>query len=467
MGEKIPKFVDLSEARNIISLLGKEFAIVQNPSYLFPRFEIYPLAPKISTPRKKLVAVVKDMDGTTTTTEQLCLHSQEYMIGQITGKWGDPTWKGLDKVNDYPHIIGNSTTRHVEYLINKYGKFIKMENFRKSYLTAILWTLSQGKDEGRRREVRSNMVALGWGNMLTDNEFLTLITRQNFEEKRYQKEINHLLQKYGKFFHPKDFTDKVRAAIDIYYYRYHQILSLIDKGEGERLSKELLHEEERRLIEPMPGVEIFLSLIKGWLGEDLVLFYEELAEHLLTSPYVSYTQNELDKFRKRLAPLGRYFSIHPIKVGIVTSSIAYEANVVLKEVFRVAYERISHWKIPSEKKEKILENFSDYKKLYDSIITANDSSEIRLKPHHDLYSMALHEMGVSKDEFPFVIGFEDSESGTIALRAAGIGLCIALPFTDTSGHDFTAATRVIWGGLPEVILVNNLFLSPSVLKNFE
>jgi beta-phosphoglucomutase-like phosphatase (HAD superfamily) len=66
-----------------------------------------------------------------------------------------------------------------------------------------------------------------------------------------------------------------------------------------------------------------------------------------------------------------------------------------------------------------------------------------LKPHRDLYSIALHKLNVSqKTTLSKVIGFEDSESGTIAIRAAGIGKCIAVPFAETSGHNLDAATHI-------------------------
>jgi beta-phosphoglucomutase-like phosphatase (HAD superfamily) len=101
-----------------------------------------------------------------------------------------------------------------------------------------------------------------------------------------------------------------------------------------------------------------------------------------------------------------------------------------------------------------------YRNTYDAFITASDSTEIRLKPHRDLYSIALHQMNVPVKDFGNVIGFEDSESGTIAIRAAGIGRCIAVPFAQTKGHNFEAATLVCAGGVPEVVLEHNVFFAP-------
>jgi len=66
---KLPLFAEQEEAVRLFKKLGKEYAVIKNPSYVYPDYEFYPLPPKIRTPREKLVAIVKDMDGTTTTTE--------------------------------------------------------------------------------------------------------------------------------------------------------------------------------------------------------------------------------------------------------------------------------------------------------------------------------------------------------------------------------------------------------------
>lgn len=247
--------------------------------------------------------------------------------------------------------------------------------------------------------------------------------------------------------------------MDVYYQRYHQILASIDRGEGEELSGELLPDPGKRLIEPLPGVAVFLSLIKGWLGEDIALFYDELKNHLLNNPHLDYKEKNLEKCKSRLSGLGRHFQKHPLKVAVVTSSIAYEANIVLKEVFSVVRKQVEQWPVTDSKKKEMLSGFSDCRSFYDGFVTASDSNEIRLKPHRDLYSIALHLMGIPKEDFDCVLGFEDSESGTISIRAAGVGLCLAVPFSGTAGHNLDAAAYILHGGLPETILAKNMFLS--------
>ena len=211
----------------------------------------------------------------------------------------------------------------------------------------------------------------------------------------------------------------------------------------------------------MSGVAVFLTLVKGWLGEDLELFYEEMKSYLLSHPQLRYTEEKLIQYKTRLGWLGKYFKTNPAKIAIVTSSIEYEANIVLREVFDIIRKEIMRWPISKERKKWLIGKFGSYNNIYDVVITASDSSEIRLKPHRDLYSIALHQLGIAKEKFCNVIGLEDSESGTISIRAAGIGLCVALPFAGTQRHNLSAASFILQGGLPEAILVHNLFLSPS------
>jgi len=107
------KIVNQNEAIQSLSLLSDEFVIIKNPDFIFPDFEVVPLARKILQP-EKIVAAVMDMDGTTTTTEELCVESLEFMVRKMSGLVTKDQWKGLDE-KDYPNVIGNSTTKPVSY----------------------------------------------------------------------------------------------------------------------------------------------------------------------------------------------------------------------------------------------------------------------------------------------------------------------------------------------------------------
>ncbi len=442
----------------LLQQLGDEFVIINNPNYVYSKFDICPLAPKIEGKRDKIIGIVQDMDGTTTTTENLCIHSLETMVRFFTGRQTMESWDGLDRDRDYPHIIGNSTTKHVEYLIKTYQRDMNYESFQRAYLRAALLTLATGRDEGRKREVLANLKHFNCTGILQEQKInLWLKATVTDNEVNLPDEVEKLIQNSAKKINLQTFSDQVRAAIDIYYQRYHEILAKIETNNTTDLLK-LLSDKNRRLIDPMPGVAVFLATVKGWLGDDIELFYDELKNILLNNPHLSYDETQLRWHKDKLKIVGRYFRACPIKIAIVTSSIAYEANIVLTEVFKVLQQQIQNWKIAEDKKQVLFDKFDSYQQVFDSVITASDSSEIRLKPHRDLYSLALHQLGIVKEDFDKVIGFEDSEAGTIAIRAAGIGLCVAVPFADTAGHQLDYASYILKGGLPEALLVHNLFL---------
>ncbi|GIW62617.1 MAG: hypothetical protein KatS3mg090_0443 [Patescibacteria group bacterium] len=367
-----------------------EFAIVKNPSNIYPPYDIYPLKPKNKIDSNFSV-VLTDMDGTTTSTETLCLHSLEFMMKKITKA------NFSFQQDDYPHIIGNSTTKHVEYLLNKYQKLVNLKSLKDNSKKACNWTLSYSKDKKRKKEA---------------------------EESLKIAKLSDL---------SKDFSLKVKLAIEIYYARYHSILEEIKKGEGEKLAKKLT--KSKPLISPMPGIPLFLSLIKG----------------VLQSP----PKNLLYEEQKKIKKLIQFFNKREIKIGLVTSSIFYEADIVLTEVFRKIREKIREWDIDEIEKNSLLKTFSSYKAFYNTVVTADDSHEIRLKPHRDLYSIALFNLNVSKEKLSEIIGFEDSTSGIIALRATGVGKVVAVPFKESSTHDFFAATLVCKGGVKD-FLFNHL-----------
>lgn len=412
------KYCSPSQAADAISQFEGTFAVIRNPADVYPPYELQPMTPKVAWPVPSLYAIVSDMDGTTTTTEPLCLHSLEYAVRCMLGWPSKEQWPGLSRERDYPHIIGNSTTRHLEYLTEQYGDGMRRAAFEVIFDKSVEWTLTMG-DVLRRQEAR--------------------------EASKYLKSREEWSP-----------NDRVRAMIEIYYARYHQILDAISMPEAERfpMQHRLVEEasrastgicagmsgEPRRLIAPMPGVALFLATIKGLIDpRDLKkLVPDEAYEQL---------HRALQRFRAE-----------PLKVALVTSSLLCEAEVVLKEVFSQLIDQITEWPLQYSNTDALLEKMTSPQRYYDAIITASDSCEIRLKPHRDLYNLALHRINVPREKFDSVLGLEDSESGIIAMRTAGIGLAVALPFRDTQGHCLDEATKVIQGGLPTLMYEDGFLL---------
>lgn len=448
------KYIDKAEVPFIMNGLSDEFALIENPGYIFPKFEVVPLAKKTRS-ITGLEAVVMDMDGTTTTTEVLCIHSLEYMVRQITGRMSYNVWEGLDEQRDYPHIIGNSTTKHVEYLIKTYRDNIQIDDLKRAFIIAAVRTISFGKDHNRVAEVKNNLDSVGLSKIQFSSELEAIIKSgsYNFEQC---PEVKTLINQNINEFRIETETEVVRAAIDIYYSRYHEILSLILDGKADKVIEELNLPKGRHLIEPMPGALLMLLLLKGKLKGKVLKMKKYILSHL---KYLNDDTADIDLELGFLQHLASKFEQNPVRIAVVTSSIRYEADIVLAQVFKVFREELQNTGLTGAELEELINLFSDHNLFYDAVITATDSSEIRLKPFRDLYSMALHKLAVPLDHFDRVIGFEDSESGNLAIRAAGIGLAVAVPFAQTAGHNLSAASYVAQHGLPEVIFKKHLFFN--------
>ncbi len=433
-------------AAMVANLGATEVAVVKNPQGIYAPLEFYPLAPRRQRLRA-LRAVVMDMDGTTTTTEPLCLHSLEEMV-RSTMRDGR-AWAGLDHDKDLPYVVGNSTTRHVEHLLEAYGARLDPAAFCRRLLWTTAWTCARGRDAGRKTETVADAVALGFGALPADAEFLAWGAG---DEEPAPARFEGLVPALAEKLWASPFSLRVRCAVTIYYQRYHHILELLDEGRTEGLARQIFKEERLDLIEPMPGVAVFLALVKGMLGEEAAAVFPVLAACAKQTPPGA---------RAGFVALCRKLAAQPAKLGIVTSSIAYEARIVLREVLRVVRRQVGQWPVSAELKNRLLALFRDTDTLYDAFITASDSSEIRLKPHRDLYAIALHRFGLPPEDYEAVIGFEDSASGVTAIKAAGCGMCVAVPFESTRSHDFDAADYVAWEGFPELMLARRLFLDEA------
>ena len=422
-----------------------EFAEVKNPSYVYPPVEYYPLAPPLKKV-SQLKAALMDMDGTTTTTEVLCIYALEMMVRRMSGLFNKVQWQGVDHQKDLPFIIGNSTTKHVEYLLHKYGELLNPNHIAQEFLLAAHWTLTHGKDEQRKAEVIQNLRKLNINGVV--REIHNGIAEEDLIE-RYESKITET-----------GFAMQVNLGIDIYYETYHRILAKLKQGKSREVRLQVFGnaESDENLISPMPGIPFLIPLLKGWLGEEAGVMTNDLFSEYEAATGKNISVSQKQELAGKIEKMGIAFEKQPVKLGLVTSSIFYEADIVIQEVLAVMKTVIQRSPLSSSRKEKILGAYEDYHNVYDAFVTATDSSEIRLKPHRDLYSIALHKTGLMPADFDKVVGFEDSQSGTVAIRAAGIGCCVAVPFAQTLSHDLSAATHILPAGVPGAIIDHNLFL---------
>lgn len=437
---------------------SKRYLVVKNQEGIFPPVEYYPLRPTPKLPLKKLTAVLLDMDGTLTTTEELNLHSLEYLTGLCIEERRRHEWKGLDPIADYPWIIGTSTTKSLEYIIGKYGAERTTKSFLSAYFSSVASTLLREEDDGRKQESMLTLNAVFGADLL--NRFLNAVRKVHSGAlSRKKQDVQNLANRFADevIELPTGLTrgEQIRCGLDIFYGRYHEIMLLIRAGKDAALKKLVGSSSDKHPVAPINGVLPFLLVLKGLLPDDFAICRNIFAVQGSGPVCGKLTKA---KFRQ-LRILSSFLAMHPLKLALVTSSTRFEAEIVMEELFGQIRAEIKRWEMPAGQKRGLLQQLARPQEYFDVMVTATDSSESRLKPHRDLYSIALTKLGVTEKELDSVIGFEDSESGTMALRAAGVGLSIAVPFSTSIEQNYEAAQIVLNAGLPEALLKYNLFIA--------
>mgnify|MGYP000921062229 CR=1 FL=1 len=319
----LPKYVTRDSALHLLERLGNDFVIIENPSYVHPHFDICPLAPRRKHLDRGARAFLVDMDGTTTTTEELCLNALEHFVRKATG-WDRKEWTGLDPVRDFPYIIGTSTSQNIAYLAKVHGHAIQPRLLLAAFLESVAWTLGKSQSAARKAEVEAHMAVLGMQPVLDDPRFALLRFTAFSGTHETQSALNLLVDKYVQRFPLQSETDRVRAGTEIYYQRLHSFFLYIGAGKGAAVSKEVHGDESVHPIRPLPGLGMLHAIAKGWLGTDAGRCVGLLQAHM--PEHVKPAKGEAE----RLSRLGAYFERNPAAVALVTSSARYEANVVLK-----------------------------------------------------------------------------------------------------------------------------------------
>jgi beta-phosphoglucomutase-like phosphatase (HAD superfamily) len=445
----MPEYLSGTAAAGRLLAQAQEFVVLENPSGHFPPQDILPLGPCFREATTLPAAILVDMDGTTTSTEDLCLHALEHMTRRFTG-WGRTAdWSGLDPDRDYPHIIGTSATSNVEYLVGLHRHAFQPALAAQAFLQAAAWTLTACRMPGRDREVRNDFRAMDLAGVLDEPAFKALCEAPGQAATLPESLCGPVGQRLAQ----GNRHDWVRAGSNVYYHVIHDLMQRIGAGETKAVAQELYGPKHDRAIVPFAGIGALFALTRGGLGEKAALLFPSLLEALPAAlrPHA--------RDAAALGRLGARFATQPAKVGLVTSSAAPEADIILHEVFAGLREEVREWPISAAHREQVLAAFDSPRAFYDVYVTASDCHEMRLKPHRDLYAVALHLLGLAPEFRGSMIGFEDTEAGILAQRAAGIGIPVAVPFHGTRNHPFQAAAHVCHGGIPEALLVHGLFIA--------
>ncbi|HNR30337.1 MAG TPA: hypothetical protein PKI11_05570 [Candidatus Hydrogenedentes bacterium] len=442
-GAPVPRavsYLDGGSATRQLHNLAEDFAVIRKDSGPFPPFEVVPLAPKRTMLDDGLAVALMDMDGTTTSTEDVCCLAMEEMMRRMSGLAAE-AWPGLDRDRDHPALIGYSGRENLEYLGEKYGHLFSLDATTRAYIEAAAWNIGPWADPAQAANVRDWLAGLGLAALLNDPRFRVLM-RSGKEPAAHGGVLDALCAECIGALRaawPACATD---VGLTIYAHDYHRRLVGNDEP----------------MIRPLPGVGVVMAALKGRLGADAACCFDMLAAAL--DDVVN-----ADEGRDTLRALGVHFERQPARLALVTTSSAFETRHVLRHVFTRLRAEIMDWGLPPERSDAVHELFQTAETSYDAVVTSTDIPETRLKPFRDPYSAALARLGVDAAALARVVGFEDTEPGVISLRAAGVPVAVALPLEGTRAHDFQAASHVATRGFPEILLRHRLFLSERALED--
>jgi beta-phosphoglucomutase-like phosphatase (HAD superfamily) len=445
-----PLSFGLQQATDHLQSLSTEFTVIENYGVAFPPFDVVPLAPKFPRPSGPLRALLMDMDGTTTLTEDLCIHAHQQVLRDVTRRAdGISNMSDLCPEKDYPYIIGTSASANVAYLLTNYGHHIVPESLRLAFLRASVWNLNDQRDPIRRAEAETTLRICGGDRLLHTSEFTDLLVLTALDALPREEQIHAKLRGLDVALEFRTEEQIGRALLEIYYEHLHGHFAAIRRGEGARVAREVYGDDTRPAIAPLAGVGLALALARGHMAEypaETIAMAEQLAGR-------SATPEE----QQALATAAVNFQQQPVLVGLVTSSGYYEARTILLEVFRGLRIEVAKWPVPQALRDTLAEAFQSPEHYYDAIITADESHEIRLKPFRDLYSIAARSLNLDAAALRNTVGFEDTWAGVTAMRTAGVGIPCAVPFEGSKSHDFSLASHVFEGGVPQAILKHALF----------
>lgn len=434
----------LAEAQAELSSMGNDFACIENAPGIFPPRELVPLGARYRHLDGPPAAIFLDMDGTTTYTEPLFLHDVEEVVRRSTGWRTREDWAGIDPVRDYPNIVGYSTLRNLEYLYGSIGHAIRPTLFFTEVLSSLVFLAEHDVPESIRLRIESLAKVFGmedWWPYAADRER---------EEARGTSLIQGCVQRFPVIAQEMF----AQFGLMIFYADYIDILERVNRGEGASVSQQIYNDAQVPAIGAMPGIALLCVLARGWLPESSAAAVAEAIG--ARYPKVKLVHD----FSSTLARLCAVFTACPVPVALITSSGAYETNLVLQAVFLAIREEVAGWPLSAERKTIILEGLASHQTFFATIVTCDDVIEGRTKPFRDPYSLALARLGMDGQHAPRVIGFEDTEAGIIAQRGAGIGIPCAVPIEHTLGQDFRAAAYVLSDGVLEAISAHGLFITP-------
>jgi hypothetical protein len=226
-------------------------------------------------------------------------------------------------------------------------------------------------------------------------------------------------------------------------------------------AREILGPGSSRLVGPCrPWGGCFSRCSGGLLSAHAGAFAGWLAAHLeqagCLTPPPSGEARALPGGWGGISPRG------PPNYALVTSSIAYEAHLVLlARSSGCCALKFPAWPVPQGLRDTLLEAFADpWCFMMPSSRPPTQRDRLNPTATSTNPSPCTSWAFTTPEDFDRVAGFEDSESGTIAIRAAGIGLSWRAALRDDRGATvFKPPPRCAPGGLATSDAGKRLFLN--------
>ncbi|MBI2421923.1 MAG: hypothetical protein HYV27_03755 [Candidatus Hydrogenedentes bacterium] len=390
---------------------GARCLSLPNTVSAYPPHELYPLAHPAKGPVARLQAVLLDMDGTLVYTEPLYLGILE---GVARALGVGAAWKGFDAVQDYPRLIGNSVTTHLHYVIAYCSEHFAPACFVPEVARSLRANAAHAMNCDRAEETRHHMRVLGLEHGDAEAWCATWTVAPP--------------EAMGVEW-------RLAGATEIYYAALAEALTQMepggDGGNGIRLAE---------------GLAPFLALISGAM-HPVRLEEAALLAGILNADHPGEVACRGDDAIAMAATIAR----DQPRIGVVTSATGLEARAILGGICKELTRQIGTWPLEDAKRERLLARCANAEALFETITTASESYEHRLKPHPDLYRIALGKLGAGESILEETLVFEDSEAGTVAAGAAGIRHVCALATEQTRHHRYPQASWMCSGGFGEVV----------------
>lgn len=452
------KIINVKDALNLLNKISDEIAVIGDTDDLHPKLQFYTLAEKTTNTFLNPRAAIINLIGSIVDISEYARLVLEYVIRQISGKYDDNSWKGLDKILDYNNLSPHSPIHNIRYLLQRYNNFINSEYFAEAYLYASIGSLILNYDEERSSQIKESLSNFGLHEIFNDEKFIEFVKKKKFDRTNSHLIKNYFVYKYGSKLRLSSYNDSVSATFDIYRFHFLEILRAIDNNNKEKKYPKELIEKAKKGIIVNDQFAIFFAIQKGWLGEDVKYFAESLTLSYNSLPIFGKKNFHVENVCSSILKASKYFSENPINIAILSPLRFCESKILLKIISIESQEQIKQLSAPEKVKKKIIDLLSNIESSIDILTTKSSLYDIGSNFLPDLYKLTVNKLsskGISTSE---IYGIDSSISGIIGLRSSGVGLAVLDSTAPVSNEEKQYPAIIASAGLLDIIIQYNFFV---------